>query len=153
MKRFFLLLTVCLCLTAGFAQAAAPEGSLRLLQEIAQHKGKLVLVNFFASWCGPCQVEVPSLVRIRQAYSPDKVVIIGISLDEDPALVPPFVQRYGINYPVRLATDDMPGMFRIRSIPHNIIYDTTGKLVANQPGVIEEAVLLAFIDEMLEQGK
>ena len=154
MKRIFLCFAVYLCLAGSFAQAAAaPDGSLRLLQEIAQHRGKVVLVNFFASWCEPCKQEIPSLVRIRRDYALDKVIVLGVSLDEEPALVPPFVQRLGINYPVQLATDDMPRMFRISAIPHNLVYDTTGRLVANQPGLIEENILRAAIDELLEQKK
>jgi len=83
----------------------------------------------------------------------DKVTILGISLDEDQALVPPFVGKYGINYPVRMASMDVLRMFSIRSVPHNAVYDVTGRLAANQPGLIAEEDFKAFIDRLLEQQK
>jgi len=122
-----------------------------LLGEISQHKGRVVILNFFATWCEPCQAEIPGLVNLRRHYPVDKVTILGISLDEDQALVPPFVGKYGINYPVRMASMDVLRMFSIRSVPHNTVYDVTGRLAANQPGLIAEEDFKAFIDQLLEQ--
>jgi thioredoxin-related protein len=81
----------------------------------------------------------------------DKVAILGISLDDDPALVPPFVARYGINYPVRMASRDVLRMFNIRSVPHNAVYDVKGRLASNQPGLIAEEDFQDAIDQLLEQ--
>ena len=128
-------------------------GAMLLLSEIDQHKGKVVVLNFFATWCVPCIQEIPGLVNLRRRYPVDKVAILGISLDEDPALVSPFVGKYGINYPVKMASLDVLRMFSIRSVPHNTIYDTTGRLVVNQPGLIAEEVFKEVIDQLLEQKK
>jgi len=125
-------------------------GAMLLLSEIDQHKGKVVLLNFFATWCEPCQEEIPGLVRLRRDYPVNKLAVIGISLDEDPSLVAPFVAKYGINYPVKAASGDMVRMFSVRSVPHNTMYDTTGRLVVNQPGLIEEDDFRGVIDQLLE---
>jgi len=137
----------------SFARAAESPGmgAMLLLSEIDQHKGKVVVLNFFATWCAPCQEEIPGLVRLRRHYPVDKVAILGISLDEDPALVPPFVGKYGINFPVKMASADVVRMFNIRSVPHNALYDAQGRLVANQPGIIEEEDFKDVIDQLLEQ--
>jgi len=124
-----------------------------LLSEIDQHKGKVVVLNFFATWCEPCREEIPGLVNLRRHYPVDKVAILGISLDENPALVPPFVGKYGINYPVKMASADVLRMFNIRSVPHNTVYDVAGRLVANQPGLIAEEDFKDAIDQLLEQKK
>jgi thiol-disulfide isomerase/thioredoxin len=153
MKRFALPLALWLCCMASVAEAVESPGmgAMLLLSEIDQHKGKVVVLNFFATWCVPCQDEIPGLVNLRRRYPVDRVAILGISLDEDPALVPPFVGKYGINYPVKMASLDVLRMFNIRSVPHNTVYDVTGRLVANQPGLIAEEDFKKAIDQLLEQ--
>ena len=153
MKRLLLLFVLCVCCMPALARAADSPGmgAMLLLNEIDQHKGKVVVLNFFATWCAPCQEEIPGLVKLRRRYSVDKVVILGISLDEDPALVPPFVGKYGINYPVKMASLDIVRMFSVRSVPHNTVYDVAGRLVVNQPGLVTEKGFQEAIDRLLEQ--
>jgi hypothetical protein len=90
-------------------------------------------------------------VKLRRRYPVDKVVILGLSLDEDPALLPPFVAKYGINYPVKPASADVLRMFNVRSLPHNAVYDAAGRLAANQPGIVAEEDFQAAVDRLLEQ--
>jgi thiol-disulfide isomerase/thioredoxin len=153
MKHFLLLSALLLCCMTSFARASESPGmgAMLLLSEIDRHKGKVVVLNFFATWCAPCREEIPGLVKLRRRYPVDKVAILGISLDEDPALLSPFVREYGINYPVKIAGADVLRMFNIRSVPHNAIYDLTGRLVANQPGLIAEEDFMNAIDGLLEQ--
>jgi len=153
MKRFLMPLVLWFCCMSSFAEAAESPGmgAMHLLNEISQHQGKVVVLNFFATWCVPCQHTIPGLVNLRRHYPVDNVIILGISLDADQALLPPFIGKFGINYPVRMATLDVVRMFNIRSVPHNTVYDVTGRLAANQPGLIAEEDFRAFIDQLLEQ--
>lgn len=152
MKRFLLCFFLLLCVPGVTARAEPPGmGAMLLLGEIAQHRGKVVLLNFFATWCAPCREEIPGLVNLRRSYPPEKLAILGISLDEDPALLQPFVREQGINYPVKKASEDVLRMFSIRSVPHNTVYDTGGRLVANQPGLVSEEMFKGVIDKLLEQ--
>jgi thiol-disulfide isomerase/thioredoxin len=155
MRRFLMAFALWLCCMTSFAGAVESPGmgAMLLLNEIDQHRGKVVVLNFFATWCAPCREEIPGLVNLRRRYPVDKVAILGISLDEDPALVLPFVGKFGINYPVKMANIDIMRMFNIRSVPHNTVYDTAGRLVANQPGIIAEADFQNAIDQLLEQKK
>ena len=67
-------------------------------------QGKVTLVNFWATWCGPCRQEIPDLIRLQERY-PDHLQVIGISTDEgDPSLVRAFADEMGMNYPVVMAT-------------------------------------------------
>ena len=153
MKRFLMPLVLWLCCLPAFAGAAESPAMdvMLLLSEISRHQGKVVVLNFFATWCAPCREEIPGLVNLRRHYPVDKVTILGISVDEEQALLPPFVGKYGINYPVKMASMDVLRMFNIRSVPHNTVYDATGHLAANQPGFITEEDFKAFIDQLLEQ--
>jgi len=153
MKRFLMPLVLWLCCLPAFAGAAESPAMdvMLLLSEISRHQGKVVVLNFFATWCAPCREEIPGLVNLRRHYPVDKVTILGISVDEEQALLPPFVGKYGINYPVKMASMDVLRMFNIRSVPHNTVYDATGHLAANQPGLITEEDFKAFIDQLLEQ--
>jgi len=154
MKHFLLPLILWICCVSFAGAADSPgAGAMLLLKEIDQHKGKVVVLNFFATWCAPCQEEIPGLVSLRRRYPVGKVAILGLSLDEDPALVPPFVAKYGINYPVKPATSDVVRMFNVRSVPHNVVYDVRGRLAANQPGLIAEEDFQAAIDRLLEQNQ
>jgi len=155
MKYVVMFFVLCFCGITSFAGAAESPGmgAMFLLSEIDQHKGKVVVVNFFATWCEPCREEIPGLVNLRRHYPVDKLAILGISLDEDPALLAPFVGVYGINYPVKMASEDVLRMFNIHSVPHNAVYDVSGRLIANQPGVIAEEDFREVIDLLLEKNK
>jgi thiol-disulfide isomerase/thioredoxin len=154
MKRLLSGVFLVFCVLSSVRTAPGQgTGAMLLLSEIAQHRGKVVVLNFFATWCAPCREEIPGLVRLRRHYSMDELVVLGISLDEDPSLVQPFVREYGINYPVKTASEDIVLMFGIRSVPHNSVYDTDGRLVANAPGLVVEDTLNGLIDMLLKRKK
>lgn len=143
--------------TPMIAHAAPAEvpviNDQQLTSLVAQHKGKVVVINFFASWCPPCREEIPGLLRLNKAYKSDKVVFLGVSVDEDKNALQRFVSQVGFTYPIYRAKDDISYKYGISSIPHNTVYDQTGKLVANQAGFVEEADLKTFLDSLLVTKK
>ncbi len=75
--------------------------------DLRDYAGRIVVLNFWATWCGPCRYEIPDLVKLQAEYDPEQIAIIGVSLDQGPEdkvrpLVAKFVDRYDINYPVVL---------------------------------------------------
>jgi len=77
----------------------------------ASWAGKVVLVNFWATWCGPCREEIPALVDLQERYR-DRMVILGLSVDTRPASeVAAFAQQYHVNYPVAIVGDDVVQAF------------------------------------------
>lgn len=67
---------------------------------MADYKGKVVIVNFWATWCGPCKVEIPDFVKLYAEYKDKGLVIVGISIDDSPAQLQAFMKEYNMNYPV-----------------------------------------------------
>jgi len=109
---------------------------------MADLRGKVTLVNYWATWCGPCRQEIPQLVALQDRYG-DQLQVIGISTDEgDPANVRAFAEEFQMNYPVVMATTDInrqfPGVF---ALPTSFVVDTEGRIVQTHVGLINPAVL------------
>lgn len=155
MKKLSLCLLLVAVFLAGASIARSAElkeiGQADLSKMLAESKGKVVLLNFFATWCPPCKVEIPELVNTRKAYSQNDLVIIGLSVDEDAAPVPPFVEKNGINYPVYRANRNVTSHFGVTSVPHNVFYAKDGKMVISEPGMADSAILKQVIDDLLAE--
>ena len=93
-------------------------------------RGKVVLVNFWATWCPPCRKEMPDLEALYQQFAPQGLVILGIS-DEKAAKVKPFIRERKVTFPVLLDPGrKVNGVFVVEGIPKSFVYDRDGKLVA-----------------------
>ena len=97
---------------------------------LKQLSGKVVVVNFWATWCPPCRKEMPDLETLYKRFKDEGLVILAIS-DEDHGEVKSFVEREKVSYPILLD----PGrkvneLFEVEGIPKSFVYDRTGKLVA-----------------------
>jgi len=96
----------------------------------SQLRGKVVLVNFWATWCPPCRKEMPDLEVLYEQFAPQGLVILGIS-DEKAAKVKPFIRERKVTFPVLLDPGrKVNGMFVVEGIPKSFVYDRDGKLVA-----------------------
>jgi len=79
--------------------------------KLADYKGKVVLVNFWATWCGPCKEEIPDFVKIYDQYKDKGFVILGVSVDDSPEQLQAFMKEYGMNYPVLQMTPEFEDAF------------------------------------------
>jgi len=104
----------------------------------ADWKGKVVILNFWATWCPPCREEIPELVRLQEKYK-DKLLIVGASEDEDgPQKVEQFVQQHGMNYPVVMATKELIDNYGgVPALPTSFIIDREGRVVMKHTGLYE----------------
>jgi thiol-disulfide isomerase/thioredoxin len=99
-------------------------------------KGKVVLVNFWATWCPPCRVEIPELIKLQNEHR-ERLQVIGISRDEEPELVREFVQSAGINYPVIMATPELVDAYGgVPALPTTFVIDTEGRVVQRHLGLL-----------------
>ena len=109
--------------------------------KLADYKGKVVIIDFWATWCGPCRRGVPDLVSLQEKYGND-VVIIGISVDTDTkADVPGFISEYKINYPIAYADQAVVTSYGgVEAIPTSFIIDREGNIVDKHVGLVDKIV-------------
>ncbi len=147
------LLSVSLCLLCSMATVAMAKDSIKTLDLagletlLNEHRGKVVVVNFFATWCPPCREEIPGLVEISKERAED-VVIIGLSVDKTVTPLPKFLEQYGVTYEVVRAHTDIQQLFAVNSIPHNVVLNKEGDIVANESGFVTKKQLNDFIDSL-----
>jgi cytochrome c biogenesis protein CcmG/thiol:disulfide interchange protein DsbE len=157
--RDFALLVALLLSTALHAQEAksvAPNFALTDLQghtlKLADYKGKVVLVDFWASWCVPCQAEIPRFIEWQKRYGNDRLQVIGISMDDDLNAARAFVGRYKLNYPVAMGTQELAESFGgILGLPANVVIDRDGLIFAKHVGEVDLKLLEAEIKSLLQK--
>ncbi|HET8548255.1 MAG TPA: TlpA disulfide reductase family protein [Bryobacteraceae bacterium] len=137
-------------------RAAVPDFTLPALEggswRLGEHAGRVVVLNFWATWCGPCREETPEFVRIYQRYRSRGLEIAGIALDEDPhAVVPSFVRRFGVPYPVLLPGPDFVLSGYVEHLPTTLTLDRRGRIAWSWIGRVSEDQLVDAIERLLEE--
>src|SRR5450759_2995235 len=130
-------LTAIVIASAAFAAdtgGPAPAFTLTALSggqtALSQYKGQVVLVNFWATWCGPCKVEIPWMIEFQQKYSPRGFTILGVSLDEGG-------QKVAMSYPILLGSDTIAEKFGgILGLPTSMLFTRDGKKVRTIVGLV-----------------
>lgn len=133
---------------------SAPNFTLALLDgdnfRFSDHKGKPVLINFFASWCLPCREEMPVLEKIVHEYQPKGVVFLGIAVDDTEEKMKDFIARYNVTFPVGLdKTADIQKAFGLYGIPTTYFIDSKGVISYSHSGVVTEELLQHELDKLL----
>ena len=134
--------------TLRFVDTPASVGSLTMqtidgeFLEMSDLRGKVVLVNFWATWCGPCREEIPYLASLTERY-PEHLVVIGVSEDAGGVdMVEAFADQYGVNYPIVMSTPEIkrafPGVF---ALPTSFVVDPDGQMVQTHVGLISPIIL------------
>jgi len=165
----YLLASLLLCLFPSFVSAQeseqptirfvrnpdpAPDFKLAGLDgkpvTLADSKGKVVLVNFWATWCGPCRAEIPDLVELQKKYK-DRLQILGLAVDdEDLDAIKKFAARFGVNYPVALATNEIRLQYGgIPALPTSFILDSEGRVVQKHEGLRDPVLYETEIRSLL----
>lgn len=145
----FLLLAILALPAASGADLPATVRPLDLITAIGAAKGKVVVVNFWATWCAPCRVELPELVRLRSQYPASELEILGVSVDESQASLDAFLKKLPLNYPVGRAAEDLPRMFQVAALPKLMVYDRQGSLAHIREGLTPGPELRRLVDALL----
>jgi thiol-disulfide isomerase/thioredoxin len=125
-----------------------------------QYKGKVVLVNFWATWCAPCRIEIPWLIEFNEKYGPKGLVILGVAMDDEGnQVVQPYVRdrRFDVNghpeamnYPILLGNSKIAEKFGgILGMPTSMVYSREGKKVKTIVGLIDHDDLSKTLDSQL----
>ncbi|WP_320006751.1 TlpA family protein disulfide reductase [Maridesulfovibrio sp.] len=150
------LLVLFVLLVAGCKKAETAEGvetiNAQGVQDIiTKNKGKVVLVNFWATWCPPCRAEIPELIELRNKFSDDELVMIGVAVDQDSDVVDEFMLNDAkFNYQVYFAADDIGSSFRIQSIPRTMVYGPGGERVFDKEGSYPGEMFERYIKKLLK---
>ncbi len=108
--------------------------------------GKVVILNFWATWCPPCRREIPELKSFQRAHETKGVVVIGAATDtEGVAYLKSFVERHRINYPVLLASSEVQQAFVVTSLPSTWVIGRDGQVLARYLGALTEAELARVV--------
>lgn len=111
--------------------------------KLSDYLGKVVLVDFYATWCEPCRDETPHLVKLQKDYAAQGLQVIGLNVggEDDRAEVPKYVKEFGIQYPMGFPDDDLVEAYMgdNENIPQTFVFDRGGKLVKQITGYGKEA--------------
>lgn len=133
----------------------APGFTLKTLDgktvSLSDYKGKAVLVNFWATWCGPCKLEMPWLIDLQKKYAAQGFTVLGISEDDGPAKnIADFATKMGVNYPVLIADDQVSKAYGgIEYLPTSYYIGRDGKVVREVGGIISQNEIESDIQKIL----
>ncbi len=145
---------------AGACPADAPAATLDFTLKnvddapvsLADYKGKVVLLDFWATWCGPCKVEIPGFIELQERYGKDGFQVIGVSVDDTADKLKPYVAEMKMNYPVLqgLGHDDLLDAYGpMFGIPVSVVISRDGKVCARHTGLTDKETFEQQIKALL----
>lgn len=134
---------------------AAPDFTLKDANgssvKLSDYRGKVVLLNFWATWCGPCKIEIPWFMEFEQQYKNKGFAVLGVAMDDDGwAAVKPYIAEKKMNYRVVMGNDSVATAYGgIDSLPTTFVIDQEGRIVASHIGLINKDDYLKEIQSLL----
>ncbi len=149
------VLLPCGCYQQDVKSETAPDFTLKTLEgkevKLSDYRGQVVIVDFWATWCPPCRMEVPAFVELFQKYS-GRLMVLGVSSDQNPRrVIPPFIKKYKVNYPILLSNNRVERDYGgVTAIPTTFVIDRKGavyrKYVGYQPKITFEKDIKALLN-------
>jgi cytochrome c biogenesis protein CcmG/thiol:disulfide interchange protein DsbE len=165
---YFLLMTMCLVSCSrgdngmkksSLAQTAgtAPDFVLKDIEgknvQLSQYRGKVVVVEFWATWCPPCKATIPGLIAVQEKYAGKGLVVLGVSIDEGDDLrskLSAFSKEHKINYPVLLGSEEVSRAYGVMSIPATFLVGKDQKIISAYKGYVDD--LENYISQQIDKN-
>jgi cytochrome c biogenesis protein CcmG/thiol:disulfide interchange protein DsbE len=143
---------------AAGERKAAPDFSLEDSQgkaiKLSDFRGKVVLVDFWATWCHGCQTEIPWFMEFQNKYGSKGLAVVGISMDDDGwKSVKPFLAERKINYTVVVGNQDLEKLYSVENPPVAVLVDREGRIAEAHEGVVERESFEKEIKSLLAEGR
>ena len=166
MRNTFILASILLLALAATAQSPktsksstgrspAPNFNLKDASgkdvKLADLKGKVVLVNFWATWCEGCQVEIPWFVEFQKEYASRGLVVVGIAMDDDWKSVKPWIEEKKVNYPIVIGNEGLGKQYGLIGMPLTALVDREGRIADVHNGVVDKTSTEHRIKDLLQQ--
>jgi cytochrome c biogenesis protein CcmG/thiol:disulfide interchange protein DsbE len=141
--------------TATNGRKAAPDFTLNDARgaavRLSDYKGKVVVLNFWATWCGPCKVEIPWFIEFENAYKDRGFEVLGVSMDEDGwKAVKPYIEEKKMNYRVVVGDDALAQKYGgVDSLPTTFVIDRDGKIATSHMGLVGKSTYEKEIVQLL----
>ena len=157
MKRNFLMtLTVFIIIISFFifTGCKSTSGNFTLMDldgneiSLSDFNGKVLILNFWATWCPPCREEIPDFVEVYNEYESEDVQFIGVS-NEDISTLRSFVEDYNISYPILIDDENIMGKWGISAIPTTFVFDKDGQIISKSVGMMTREQLINIIEDAL----
>ena len=120
--------------------------------KLSDYKGKVILLDFWATWCGPCKIEIPWFIEFEQAYKDKGFSVVGVSMDEEGwSVVKPYIQDRKVNYRILLGTEQVGQLYGgLDSLPTTYLIDRSGRIASVHIGLTEKDGFQNEITRLLE---
>ena len=140
---------------SSVVHSVAPDFSLQDLNgqplELASYRGKVVILDFWATWCAPCRGEIPHFVEFQDKYRDQGLQVIGISMDDGPKPVREFYQEFKMNYPVALGNEKVAEAYGgVLGLPVTFLIGRDGRVAAKYVGEVQMSTLQQAIESSLQ---
>jgi peroxiredoxin len=135
--------------------SAAPDFTLQSLDgktvRLSDYRGKGVLLNFWATWCGPCKIEMPWFVDLQKQYGPEGLQILGVAMDDaSPGEIAAFAKEMGVNYPVLIGKEAVADAYGgVEGLPYSFYIDRNGKVLDKNIGLISRSEIEDNVKKIL----
>jgi thiol-disulfide isomerase/thioredoxin len=119
---------------------------------LSDYLGKIVVLNFWATWCGPCREEMPLFEQAQQQYGSDDLVVLAVNVREGASSVRSFVERFALTYPILLdERGSVARRYRVRSFPTTYFIGRDGTVEGRRVGAYTQRILFGRIDQLLDE--
>ena len=162
----FVLVVICLtvpermpaAITTANSRKTAPDFTLNDSKgepiKLSNYKGKIVLLDFWATWCHGCKTEIPWYMEFARKYKDSGLAVIGVSMDDDGwKSVKPFLEENKLNYPVVIGNADLGKLYQVDNMPVTLLIDRDGKIADSHAGVVGKIVFENEIQTLLGPAK